>query len=59
MNMKMIQFSGLFDFSGPGCSSVGAGAFVEHGPFRPKGNVLLRNEYSWNKGKAVSQKSST
>ncbi|KAL1813464.1 hypothetical protein ACET3Z_023529 [Daucus carota] len=34
---------------GPGCSSVGAGAFVEHGPFRPKGNVLLRNEYSWNK----------
>lgn len=34
---------------GPGCSSVGAGAFVEHGPFKPKGNVLLKNEYSWNK----------
>ncbi|CAK7340264.1 unnamed protein product [Dovyalis caffra] len=35
---------------GPGCSSVGAGAFVEHGPFRPtKGNNLVRNEYSWNK----------
>lgn len=34
---------------GPGCSSVGAGAFVEHGPFRPRGNVLLKNEYSWNK----------
>ncbi|KAJ6700156.1 SERINE PROTEASE FAMILY S10 SERINE CARBOXYPEPTIDASE [Salix purpurea] len=35
---------------GPGCSSVGAGAFVEHGPFRPTtGNSLVRNEYSWNK----------
>ncbi|KAB5551678.1 hypothetical protein DKX38_008989 [Salix brachista] len=35
---------------GPGCSSVGAGAFVEHGPFRPTtGNGLVRNEYSWNK----------
>ncbi|KAJ6363562.1 hypothetical protein OIU78_003690 [Salix suchowensis] len=35
---------------GPGCSSVGAGAFVEHGPFRPTtGNTLVRNEYSWNK----------
>ncbi|KAL9361309.1 hypothetical protein Peur_044094 [Populus x canadensis] len=35
---------------GPGCSSVGAGAFVEHGPFRPTtGNNLIRNEYSWNK----------
>ncbi|XP_044467358.1 serine carboxypeptidase-like 45 [Mangifera indica] len=35
---------------GPGCSSVGAGAFTEHGPFRPSGDVLLKNEYSWNKG---------
>lgn len=35
---------------GPGCSSVGVGAFVEHGPFRPTtGNNLVRNEYSWNK----------
>ncbi|MED6123495.1 Serine carboxypeptidase-like 45 [Stylosanthes scabra] len=34
---------------GPGCSSVGAGAFVEHGPFKPSGNVLLKNDYSWNK----------
>ncbi|KAM7524417.1 hypothetical protein LguiA_014319 [Lonicera macranthoides] len=34
---------------GPGCSSIGAGAFVEHGPFKPSGNVLLKNEYSWNK----------
>ncbi|KAK2981083.1 hypothetical protein RJ640_012038 [Escallonia rubra] len=34
---------------GPGCSSVGAGAFVEHGPFKPSGNVLVKNEYSWNK----------
>uniref|UniRef100_A0A7C8YZR5 Carboxypeptidase n=1 Tax=Opuntia streptacantha TaxID=393608 RepID=A0A7C8YZR5_OPUST len=34
---------------GPGCSSVGVGAFSENGPFRPQGNVLIRNEYSWNK----------
>lgn len=35
---------------GPGCSSLGAGAFVENGPFRPKGNVLILNEFSWNNG---------
>ncbi|KAI3873073.1 hypothetical protein MKX03_036905 [Papaver bracteatum] len=34
---------------GPGCSSLGVGAFSENGPFRPNGNVLVRNEYSWNK----------
>ncbi|KAI7739308.1 hypothetical protein M8C21_026643, partial [Ambrosia artemisiifolia] len=34
---------------GPGCSSVGEGAFVEHGPFKPKGDVLIKNDYSWNK----------
>ncbi|KAL9425100.1 hypothetical protein AB3S75_032101 [Citrus x aurantiifolia] len=34
---------------GPGCSSIGAGAFCEHGPFKPSGDTLLRNEYSWNK----------
>ncbi|EEF51706.1 serine carboxypeptidase-like 45 [Ricinus communis] len=34
---------------GPGCSSLGVGAFSENGPFRPKGKVLVRNEYSWNK----------
>ncbi|OWM73093.1 serine carboxypeptidase-like 45 [Punica granatum] len=34
---------------GPGCSSVGAGAFCEHGPFKPRGDILLKNEYSWNK----------
>ncbi|KAF3457501.1 hypothetical protein FNV43_RR02159 [Rhamnella rubrinervis] len=35
---------------GPGCSSVGAGAFSEHGPFRPRtGATLVKNEYSWNK----------
>lgn len=34
---------------GPGCSSVGVGAFSENGPFRPSGNALVRNEYSWNK----------
>ncbi|KAL6843400.1 hypothetical protein ACP4OV_026722 [Aristida adscensionis] len=34
---------------GPGCSSVGVGAFSENGPFRPSGNGLVTNEYSWNK----------
>ncbi|XP_038692282.1 serine carboxypeptidase-like 45 [Tripterygium wilfordii] len=34
---------------GPGCSSIGAGAFVEHGPFKPSKGVLLKNDYSWNK----------
>ncbi|CAI0400113.1 unnamed protein product [Linum tenue] len=40
---------------GPGCSSVGAGAFCEHGPFKPSGDVLLQNNYSWNKGHYVPQ----
>lgn len=34
---------------GPGCSSIGVGAFSENGPFQPRGNVLVRNDYSWNK----------
>ncbi|XP_057971134.1 serine carboxypeptidase-like 45 isoform X2 [Malania oleifera] len=36
---------------GPGCSSVGVGAFSENGPFRPKGEVLITNEYSWNRAR--------
>ncbi|KAK7852572.1 serine carboxypeptidase-like 46 [Quercus suber] len=35
---------------GPGCSSVGAGALLEHGPFKVRGDNLVRNEYNWNKG---------
>ncbi|XP_057845951.2 serine carboxypeptidase-like 45 [Cryptomeria japonica] len=35
---------------GPGCSSVGFGAFMEHGPFKPISEGLLeQNKYSWNK----------
>ncbi|XP_057982231.1 serine carboxypeptidase-like 45 [Malania oleifera] len=35
---------------GPGCSSVGIGAFGAHGPFKPNRNQFLtRNCYSWNK----------
>ncbi|KAG8649015.1 hypothetical protein MANES_08G061300v8 [Manihot esculenta] len=35
---------------GPGCSSVGAGGFSEHGPFRTTdGRTLIRHQYSWNK----------
>ena len=42
----------MFDLflEGPGCSSLGVGAFSENGPFRPNGEFLLRNEYSWNRG---------
>ncbi|XVE63745.1 hypothetical protein DITRI_Ditri07aG0044800 [Diplodiscus trichospermus] len=34
---------------GPGCSSLGVGAFSENGPFRPNGDVLVRNDFSWNR----------
>ncbi|PNY17809.1 serine carboxypeptidase 45-like protein [Trifolium pratense] len=35
---------------GPGCSSVGVGAFQEHGPFKPtKEGHLVRNPFSWNR----------
>ncbi|KAK4597491.1 hypothetical protein RGQ29_015140 [Quercus rubra] len=34
---------------GPGCSSLGVGAFSENGPFRPSGEVLVKNQYSWNR----------
>ncbi|GAA0146070.1 serine protease [Lithospermum erythrorhizon] len=36
---------------GPGCSSVGGGAFTELGPFYPRGDgrALVRNPKSWNK----------
>lgn len=38
--------------SGPGCSSMGGGAFTELGPFYPKGDGrgLRRNSMSWNRG---------
>ncbi|EXB81213.1 Serine carboxypeptidase-like 45 [Morus notabilis] len=36
---------------GPGCSSLGVGAFSENGPFRPSGEVLVKNEYSWNRAR--------
>ncbi|CAH9077110.1 unnamed protein product [Cuscuta epithymum] len=36
---------------GPGCSSIGAGAFVELGPFgvNPDGKTLYSRKFSWNK----------
>ena len=42
-------------FSGPGCSSIGGGAFTELGPFFPKGDGrgLRINNHSWNKGLEV------
>ncbi|KAA3483885.1 serine carboxypeptidase-like 45 isoform X4 [Gossypium australe] len=36
---------------GPGCSSLGFGAFMEHGPFQPgEDGRLVKNQYSWNLG---------
>ncbi|XP_022640031.1 serine carboxypeptidase-like 45 isoform X4 [Vigna radiata var. radiata] len=58
LNQKLIQlqnllFSGSMEvcnlYLGPGCSSLGVGAFSENGPFRPNGEVLIKNEYSWNR----------
>lgn len=39
-------------YAGPGCSSVGGGAFTELGPFYPRGDGrgLRINKMSWNKG---------
>ncbi|KAK7396051.1 hypothetical protein VNO78_16764 [Psophocarpus tetragonolobus] len=35
---------------GPGCTSVGVGAFTEHGPFvTNQGEAIEKNKYSWNK----------
>ncbi|KAM7253418.1 hypothetical protein ACFE04_026036 [Oxalis oulophora] len=38
-------------YSGPGCSSIGGGAFTELGPFYPRGDGrgLIRNKMSWNR----------
>lgn len=36
-------------FSEPACSSL-MQLLCDHGPFKPTGNELLKNEYSWNKG---------
>jgi len=41
-------------FEGPGCSSLGVGAFLENEPFRPKGEGLVRNQFSWKKGTYLS-----
>lgn len=42
-------------YEGPGCSSVGVGALIEHGPFKPRdNNVLENNHYSWNKGEPTT-----
>nr|XP_028962265.1 serine carboxypeptidase-like 45 [Malus domestica] len=34
---------------GPGCSSIGVRAFNENGPFQPSGDILLKNDFSWNR----------
>ena len=42
----------LVNFLGPGCSSIGGGAFTELDPFYPSGDGcgLRRNSKSWNTG---------
>eukprot|EP01018_Ginkgo_biloba_P005663 Gb_02169 [translate_table: standard] len=46
---KIIIFCKWVLYEGPGCSSVGIGAFTEHGPFQPKKQGLVKNDYAWNK----------
>lgn len=45
----------LIPYVGPGCSSVGGGAFTELGPFYPTGDGrgLRRNSMSWNRGMRI------
>ena len=39
---------------GPGCSSLGFGAFMENGPFQPGENgILVKNKHSWNLGREL------
>lgn len=49
-------YSLVLCLAGPGCSSVGVGAFSENGPFKPSGQNLFRNEYSWNRGTNTKNK---
>lgn len=50
VNIRRLILSG---WSGPGCSSIGGGAFTELGPFYPRGDGrgLRRNSMSWNRGR--------
>lgn len=36
-------------YGGSDCSSVGLGAFKEHGLFKPTDKALVKNDYGWNK----------
>ena len=50
---RTLQLLVGFDFQiGPGCSSIGNGAFTENGPFRVtlETGTLIENTFSWNKG---------
>jgi len=48
------MFLFVLSFVGPGCTSVGIGAFTEHGPFvTNQGEALQKNQYSWNKGAEI------
>lgn len=57
LKMDIIGFSCLFCCLclGPGCSSMGGGAFTELGPFFPNGDgrSLRINSKSWNKGRPI------
>lgn len=45
------SFNCLVASAGPDCTSVGVGAFTEHGPFvTNQGEAIEKNQYSWNKG---------
>ena len=46
----------FLSLAGPGCTSVGIGAFTENGPFVTiYGEAIAQNDYSWNKGRPNSK----
>ena len=52
-SLELAQLLVGFAFRiGPGCSSIGNGAFTENGPFRVtlETGTLIENIFSWNKG---------
>lgn len=55
-NYLLFQF--LYLVTGPGCSSLAYGAFLERGPFRPAsdGKTLFTNPFAWNRGILINQK---
>jgi hypothetical protein len=42
MLINGVKKRSLLGFVGPGCSSIGVGAFCDYGPFKPSGEIFLK-----------------